>query len=297
MFSEKRISRTSWISGFNKNKTENVLDFALKFQQLYKKGWCNESALPINLKCNEIFTTGLPKNWKTFLINGRSNIHLLLWNLSFHFKHWLNLLIVKILQMKRFELVFYHLDLFLEHQKWNIKFYSLKVMIGIVKSCLLKQLNRIVRKNLSVGNSVVIVIYPFTLFQIVSRKQCEDGEGKRNFFCRSKSSLEAFNQYFEAYRNQIHPNQQTSCHPVNYSSSNSYHSGNSQIPAIDILHIYPVVLDHLQLQVIDVKFLVLDFVIVIENWHLIELHHVQDILNIITIEETLDILNCFPRNF
>ena len=40
--------------------------FALKVQQLVEKGWCNENASTINLKCNEIFTKGLPKNPKDF---------------------------------------------------------------------------------------------------------------------------------------------------------------------------------------------------------------------------------------
>ena len=39
----------------------------LEFNNLLKKvGWCNENASTINLKCNEIFTKGLPKNLKDF---------------------------------------------------------------------------------------------------------------------------------------------------------------------------------------------------------------------------------------
>ena len=45
---------------------ETVRHFALKVQQLVEKGWCNENASTINLKCNEIFTKGLPKNPKDF---------------------------------------------------------------------------------------------------------------------------------------------------------------------------------------------------------------------------------------
>ena len=41
-------------------------NFALKVQQLVGNGWCNENASTINLKCNEIFTKGLPKNLKDF---------------------------------------------------------------------------------------------------------------------------------------------------------------------------------------------------------------------------------------
>ena len=38
----------------------------LKFNSWLKKGWCNENASTNNLKCNEIFTKGLPKNLKNF---------------------------------------------------------------------------------------------------------------------------------------------------------------------------------------------------------------------------------------
>ena len=41
-------------------------NIALKVQQLVEKGWCNENASTINLKCNEIVTRGLPKNLKDF---------------------------------------------------------------------------------------------------------------------------------------------------------------------------------------------------------------------------------------
>ena len=49
-----------------KKDNETVRHFALRVQQLVKKGWCNESPATINLKCNEIFTKGLPKKLKDF---------------------------------------------------------------------------------------------------------------------------------------------------------------------------------------------------------------------------------------
>ena len=45
---------------------ETVRHFALKVQQLVEKGWCNENASTINLKCNEIVTKGLLKNHEDF---------------------------------------------------------------------------------------------------------------------------------------------------------------------------------------------------------------------------------------
>ena len=47
-----------------KKDNETVRHFALRVQQLVKKGWCNESASTINLKHNEIFTKILPKKLK-----------------------------------------------------------------------------------------------------------------------------------------------------------------------------------------------------------------------------------------
>ena len=49
-----------------KNDNETVRHFALRVQQLVRKGWCNENAATINLKNNEIFTKRLPKKVKDF---------------------------------------------------------------------------------------------------------------------------------------------------------------------------------------------------------------------------------------
>ena len=47
-----------------KKNNETVRHFALKVQQLVERSRCNENASTINLKCNENFTKGLPKNLK-----------------------------------------------------------------------------------------------------------------------------------------------------------------------------------------------------------------------------------------
>ena len=49
-----------------KKDNETVRHFALRVQQLAKKGWCNENAATINLKNNEIFTKGSPKKLMDF---------------------------------------------------------------------------------------------------------------------------------------------------------------------------------------------------------------------------------------
>ena len=67
-FSSQKNAYYAQVEALNLSKkdTETVRHFALKVQQLVEKGWCNENASTINLKCNEIFTKGLPKNLKDF---------------------------------------------------------------------------------------------------------------------------------------------------------------------------------------------------------------------------------------
>ena len=67
-FSSQKNAYYAQVEALNLSKKdpETVRHFALKVQQLVEKGWCNENASTINLKCNEIFTKGLPKNLKDF---------------------------------------------------------------------------------------------------------------------------------------------------------------------------------------------------------------------------------------
>ena len=67
-FSSQKNAYYAQVEALNSTKKDNetVRHFALKVQQLVEKGWCNENASTINLKCNEIFTKGLPKNLKDF---------------------------------------------------------------------------------------------------------------------------------------------------------------------------------------------------------------------------------------
>ena len=60
-----------------KKDKETVRHFALRVQQLVEKGWCNENASTINLKCNEIFPKGLPKTLRTLQTKDKLNILLL----------------------------------------------------------------------------------------------------------------------------------------------------------------------------------------------------------------------------
>ena len=60
-----------------------------------------------------------------------------------------------------------------------------------------------------------------------------------------------------------------------------------EIQEINTLQIDLLVLDHLQFHVLDIKFLVLDIVIVLENSIRTELHQVGDTLTFITSGKTL----------
>ena len=67
-FSSQKNAYYAQVEALNLTKKDNetVRHFELEVQQLVEKGWCNENASTINLKCNEIFTKGLPKNLKDF---------------------------------------------------------------------------------------------------------------------------------------------------------------------------------------------------------------------------------------
>ena len=69
-FSSQKNAYYAQVQALNLTKKDNeiVRHFALKVQQLVEKGWCNEYASTFNLKCNEIFAKGLPKNLKDFAI-------------------------------------------------------------------------------------------------------------------------------------------------------------------------------------------------------------------------------------
>ena len=67
-FSSQKNTYYAQVEALNLTKKDNetVRHFALKVQLLVEKGWRNENASTINLKCNEIFTKGLPKSLKVF---------------------------------------------------------------------------------------------------------------------------------------------------------------------------------------------------------------------------------------
>ena len=67
-FSSQKTAYYAQVEAMSLMKKDNktVRHFALRVQQLVKRGWCNESAATINFENNEIFTKRLPKKLKTF---------------------------------------------------------------------------------------------------------------------------------------------------------------------------------------------------------------------------------------
>ena len=89
-FSSQKNAYYAQVEAFNLSKKDNetVRQFALKVPQLVEKGWCIENESTNNLKCNEIFTEGLPKNLKDFA-NKRRVIHTsTVLESSIPFIHW-----------------------------------------------------------------------------------------------------------------------------------------------------------------------------------------------------------------
>ena len=78
-FSSQKNACYAQVEALSLTKKDNeiVRHFALKVQKLVEKGWCNETASTINLKCNAIFTKRLPKNLKDFAKKDKLNILLL----------------------------------------------------------------------------------------------------------------------------------------------------------------------------------------------------------------------------
>ena len=72
-FSSQKLAYYAQVEAMSPMKKDNetVRHFALRVQQLVKKGWCNESASTINLKNKEIFTKRSPKKLKDFAHRGQ----------------------------------------------------------------------------------------------------------------------------------------------------------------------------------------------------------------------------------
>ena len=97
------------------------------------------------------------------------------------------------------------------------------------------------------------------------RKQREDRHRKRNSYSRSKSPETHFIQYFKAYQNQYHPIEQPSSYPVIYYWRNSYDSRTRSTSRNRHDPYQFFALLRLQCHGIDVNYLALEIIIVMEK--------------------------------
>ena len=104
-FSSRKTSYYAQVEAMSlmKNEDETVRHFAVRVQQLVKKGRCNESAATINLKNNEMFTKELPKKLKSFAHKKQDNMYQHYSNHQYRFTHLFGMLIPKTSLMKKKE--------------------------------------------------------------------------------------------------------------------------------------------------------------------------------------------------
>ena len=90
-------------------------------------------------------------------------------------------------------------------------------MIQILKTRVHKVLIQIIKVNYNFGETVLIVIYPTTLFQSVFDNNEKMKKEREYFLSRSKLPVKNFFfQSFKAHQQQIHPNEQPSSYSVIY---------------------------------------------------------------------------------
>ena len=104
-----------------------------------------------------------------------------------------------------------------------------------------------------------------------------------------ESPPKPFNHCLKAHQKQIRPKDKPSSSPVDYHAM-TMSQELVHLQENGTLHIDPLTLYHLHFHVINVKTLVLDIVIVLENLLLTKIHQVQVTLQFITNEETVDLL-------
>ena len=152
-------------------------------------------------------------------MNGKPLLHLLLSNLPFGFIHWFNVLMLRILRMKK-----WHSWFTTGNQKLTSKLESQNISSEIYDS----------NRELSLTHSIdpsnknkpklrKIFIYYRKSNHFVpncSRKQQDYQEKKLSFSSLSKLSLESFIQNFQ-FSNKSHSNEQPSVYPKNYYSRKS----------------------------------------------------------------------------
>ena len=96
-----------------RRQNEIADQYTLKVQPLSEKVGVMNLLQPLTSSVMNFLLEDYQKSWNALLKNDKSNIHLVLWNLPFHFIHWLNLMMRRIWRLKKLYscLMIYHWNL------------------------------------------------------------------------------------------------------------------------------------------------------------------------------------------
>ena len=207
-----------------KKVNETVRHFALKVQQLVKKGWCNENASTINLKCNEIFTKGLPKNLKDFA-NKRQVKHtstVLEPSIPFH-------TLVKLVDAEDTanDKIRTH-DLALEIIKITKQSNTQTLDPSSQEQLMFTQPKDPNNKNKPAYKKFCSYCHRTNQFISACFKKQRDDEDKRETYARSKSPQKSFVQYFRSSSNDRTKHYDNRYRSRSTSRDNSYNKNYSQ---------------------------------------------------------------------
>ena len=176
----------------SKKDNESVRHIALKVQQLVEKDWCNENASTFNLKCNEIFTKGLPKNLKDFA-NKRQVKHtstVLEPSIPFH-------TLVKLIANDKIRT---H-DLALEVNNIRKQLHTQTLESSSQEQLMFTQPKEPNNKNKPAYKKYCSLCHRTNHSISACFKKQRDDEDKRDAYARSKSPQKSFVQYFRSPSN------------------------------------------------------------------------------------------------
>ena len=214
-----------------KKDNETVRHFALKIHQLVEKGWCNEihyeiqvGASTINLKCNEIFTKGLPKNLKDFA-NKRQVEHtstILEPSIPFH-------TLVKLVDAEDIanDKIRTH-DLALEINNITKQLNTQTLDPSSSEQLMFTQPKDPNNKNKPAYKKYCSYCHRTNHSISACFKKQRDDEDKREAYARSKSSQKSFVQYFRSPSNDRTKHYDNQYRSRSTSRDNSYNKNDSQ---------------------------------------------------------------------
>ena len=167
-FSSQKNAYYAQVEALNLSKKDNetVRHFALKVQHIVEKGWCNENASTINLKFNEIFTKGLPKNLKDFANRRQVKHTSTVLEPSIPFHTLVKLVDVEDIANDKIRSHDLALEVITLRNNYTLKLLNLHHKNNL---CLLNQKTQITKKHLHIKKIVHTVTEQITLSLLVSK--------------------------------------------------------------------------------------------------------------------------------